>query len=107
MGNYSIKNLFTKEPVVIAGAIKSVLWIAVLLGLVSLGETQLAAIALGLELVLGLFARSQSTPTAAPSLAEGTPVKNPDAPAGDVPPPDLVVADKRLVVNGDGIIGGG
>lgn len=94
MGNYSITNLFTKEPAVIAGAIKSILWIAVLLGFVTLGETQLAAIALGLELVLGLFVRSTSTPTAAPSLPVGTPVKNPAAPEGDVPPPDLVVAER-------------
>lgn len=64
MGNYSIRNLFQKEPVAIAGAFRSVLYVIVLLGLLQLSVEQLAGIALGLELVLGLFARSQVTPVA-------------------------------------------
>lgn len=99
MGNYSIKNVFTKEPVAIAGAIRSVIYVLVLLGVVTLNAPQLAGIALALELGLGLFARHNSTPTSDPSLTEGTPVKNPAAPDGDTPPPDLVVADAALVID--------
>lgn len=58
---YSLRNLATKEPVVIAGAIRSVLFVAVLMGAVILDEKQLAGIAIGLELALGLFARQSST----------------------------------------------
>jgi hypothetical protein len=54
MGNYSITNLFTKEPVVIAGAVRSILYVLVLLGAVALNAEQLAAIAIGLEVVFGL-----------------------------------------------------
>jgi hypothetical protein len=63
MGNYSLANIFLKEPVAIAGAIRSVLYVAVLLSLIALDEKQLAGIALGLELVLGLFARQNVSPT--------------------------------------------
>lgn len=90
MGNYSIGNLFQKEPVAIAGAVRSVLWVLVLLGVVLLDEKALAGIALALEVVLGLFARAQTTSTAQPSLNEGTRVLNPAT--GDTPPPDLIVA---------------
>ena len=102
MGNYSLTNIFTKEPIVIAGAIRSVLFVLVLLSIVVLDEKQLAGIALAMELVLGLFARSQSTPTAAPTLPVGTPVANPAAPNGDTPPPDLVVARTVDVLPGGG-----
>jgi len=61
VGNYSLRNIFTKEPVAIAGGLRSVLFVAVLLGAVLLDEKQLAGIALALELVLGLFARQSST----------------------------------------------
>lgn len=63
MGNYSLTAIFNKEPVVIAGAIRSILFVAVLLSAIALDEKQLAGIALALELLLGLFARSKSTPT--------------------------------------------
>lgn len=92
MGNYSIRNVFTKEPVVIAGTVRSVLYILVILGAIALDEKQLAGIALGLELVLGLLSRGASTSTAEPKLQEGTAVLNPAAPDGDQPPPDLIVA---------------
>ena len=61
MGNYSILSIFEKEPVAIAAAIRSVLFVAVLFGL-AVDEDQLAAIALALELVLGLFVRQKVTP---------------------------------------------
>lgn len=92
MGNYSLTNVFTKEPAVIAGAIRTVLMALVLLSLVAMDEKQLAGIALALEVVLTLFVRSQSTSTAEPKLPIGTPVLNPAAPNGDSPPPDLIVA---------------
>jgi hypothetical protein len=63
MGNYSIKAIFDKEPVVIAGAIRAVIYVLVLFGLKVTVE-QLAGIALGLELVLGLVARQSVTPAA-------------------------------------------
>jgi hypothetical protein len=98
MGNYSLTNLFTKEPAVIAGAIRTVLMALVLLSLVAMDEKQLAGIALALEVVLTLFVRSQSTSTAEPKLPEGTPVLNPATPGGDSPPPDLIVANKANVI---------
>ena len=101
MGNYSLRNIFTKEPVVIAGTVRSILYVIVLLGAIALDEKQLAGIALGLELALGLLSRGASTSTAEPKLQEGTPVLNPAAPAGDTPPPDLVVARREYVVIGD------
>lgn len=87
IGNYSIGNVFTKEPVVIAGALKSVLWVGVLMGLVLLDEKQLAGIALGLEVVLGLFARAGSTSTSQPTLTVGTSVNAGSAVVASVDPP--------------------
>ena len=93
MGRYDPRAIFEKEPAVIAGALKSILWVAVLLGLLTgLTDVQLAAIALVLELVLTLFTRQSVTPSAAPTLQLGTLVSNPDKPGGDTPPPDLIVA---------------
>jgi hypothetical protein len=72
---YSLGNLLQREPVAIAGAIRSVLWLAVLLGWVNgLDEQALAGIALTAEVVLGLFARNASTSTHAPKLEAGTEV---------------------------------
>jgi hypothetical protein len=87
IGNYSITNIFTKEPVVIAGAIRSVLYVLVLLSVVVLDDKQLAGIALGLEVLLGLFARQGSTSTNAPVLAVGTPVNAGSAVVASVNPP--------------------
>lgn len=89
MGNYSFTAIFTKEPAAIAGAIRAILFAAVLFGL-AVDEKQLAGIALALELVLTLFVRQTSTSASHPVLPEGTPVTNPAT--GDAPPPDLVVA---------------
>jgi hypothetical protein len=63
MGRYSPVAIFEKEPAVIAGAIRTVLYGAVLLRfLPELSVDQLATIAIGLEVVLGLFVRQSSTP---------------------------------------------
>ena len=72
---YSLRAIFDKQPAIIAGAIRSVLFVLVLAGLVSLGEELLAGIALTAEIVLTLFTVSQSTPKHHPTLAEGTEVK--------------------------------
>lgn len=93
MGNYSITAIFTKEPIVIAGAIRSVLYVLVLLGVIVLGAEQLAAIALALEVVLGLFARQGSTSTASPNLTVGTPVNEGAAVVASVDPPPAPIAD--------------
>ena len=62
MGRYSPLAIFEKEPAVIAGAIRTVLYGAVIFGVVTLTVEQLAQIAIGLEIVLGLFVRQSSTP---------------------------------------------
>jgi hypothetical protein len=93
MGNYSIGNIFTKEPVVIAGAIRSVLYVAILVGIVHLTVEQLAAVALSAEVVLGLFARQGSTSSAQPTLAVGTAVNAGSAVVASVVPPPEPTAD--------------
>ncbi|HXJ63275.1 MAG TPA: hypothetical protein VNN79_05935 [Actinomycetota bacterium] len=87
MGNYSLTAIFTKEPVVIAGAIRSILYVLILVGVVVLDDKQLAAIALALEVVLGLFARQGSTSTTSPNLTVGTPVNSGAAVVASVDPP--------------------
>ena len=73
---YSLGNFLQKEPVAIAGALRSVLWLAVLLGWVNgLDEQALAGIALTAEIVLGLFARQASTSHKYPRLEDGTEVE--------------------------------
>lgn len=62
MGRYSLLAVFEKEPAVIAGTIKSLLMVGVLVGLLEMDEYALAGIALALELVLTLFVRGASTP---------------------------------------------
>lgn len=74
MGRYSLRALFDKEPAVIAGVVRSVLFALVLAGLLVIDEKVLAASALALELVLTLFVRGSTTPTASPTLAAGTTV---------------------------------
>jgi hypothetical protein len=53
---------FNTEPVAIAAAIRALLVVAVGFGLDLSGE-QVASIVVAVELVLGLFVRSQVTPT--------------------------------------------
>lgn len=60
---YDLKNILSKEPVAIAGAIRSVLFVLVLVGLIAIDEKVLAGIALAAEVVLGLFVRNSVTPT--------------------------------------------
>jgi hypothetical protein len=74
---YALGNLFTKEPAVIAGAIRTILWVLVLLGVVALQEAALAGIALALEVVLTLFVRQTVTPLSSPTLPIGTEVNMP------------------------------
>lgn len=76
---YSIRAVLEKEPAVIAEAIRAILFVAVLAGLVNLGEELLAGIALVVSLVLSLFVRATSTSTAAPTLATGTTVSVKDS----------------------------
>lgn len=72
---YSLNALLQKQPVVIAGALRSILYVLILAGILHVSSDLLAAIALAAEIVLGLFAYSQVTPTAAPVLEKGTEVK--------------------------------
>jgi hypothetical protein len=80
MGKYDPRAIFEKEPAVIAGALRTVLYGAVILGYVTLTVDQLAGIAIGLELVLGLFVRQSSTPNV--TVAEI--VKTPPTAAGPI-----------------------
>jgi len=94
---YSLTNIFTKEPIVIAGAIRSVLFVLVLLSVVVLDDKQLAGIALALEFVLGLFARAGSTSTSQPTLTVGTSVNAGAAVVASVNPPPEPVASVPVV----------
>jgi hypothetical protein len=87
MGNYSFTAIFTKAPVVIAGAIRSVLFVLVLMRVVDLSVEQLAGIAIALELALGLFAHQSSTSMNFPNLAVGTPVNSGSAVVASIDPP--------------------
>lgn len=103
MGNYSITNLFTKEPVVIAGAVRSILYVLVLLGAVALNAEQLAAIAIGLEVVFGLFARQGTTSSSVPTLAVGTSVNAGSAVVASIvppPPPTASIPAQDVQVDG-------
>ncbi len=71
---YSLKAIFQKQPAVIAGAVRSVLFILVLAGLVAWEEQLLAGIALALEVVLSLFVWNQSTSATFPVVKSGTEV---------------------------------
>lgn len=71
---YSIKAIFTKQPVAIATAVRSILMVLILMSVIVIDEKALAGIALSLELVLGLFAWNASTPVASPTLPVGTKV---------------------------------
>lgn len=71
---YAIGAVLDKEPAVIAGALRSILYVLVLVGAFVITVEQLAAIALAAEVLLGLFVRAKSTSTASPTLAAGTEV---------------------------------
>ena len=76
---YDPRNLLSKEPVAIAAAVRSVLYVLILMNAVNLTPEQLAGIAIAMEVVLGLFARHNSTPTADPTLKAGTTVSVQDS----------------------------
>jgi hypothetical protein len=67
---YDFRAILDKEPVAIAGALRSILFIGVLAGLFVMDEKLLAAIALGAEVGLGLFVRRVSTSVSAASENE-------------------------------------
>jgi hypothetical protein len=71
---YDPRAIFSKEPAVIAEAIRAILFVLVLAGLVNVGEELLAGIALVVSLILSLFVYQSSTPTAFPTLSAGTSV---------------------------------
>ena len=60
---YSLKAILQKQPVAIAGALRSVLFVGVLAGLIIMDEKLLSAIALTAEIVLNLFVWNASVPT--------------------------------------------
>lgn len=60
---YDIRNIWKKQPVAIAGAIKSLLHVGVLAGVISFGEPLLAGISLAIEVTLGLFVWNAVEPT--------------------------------------------
>jgi len=60
---YNLKAILDKQPVAIAGALRSVLFVLILAGVLVMDEKLLSAIALGAEIVLGLFVYNASTPT--------------------------------------------
>ena len=74
---YDFRNILTQEPVAIAGALKSVIWVLVLIGLLQdppFSAAVLAGIGLVSEVVLNLFVRRAVTPVAQPVLPTGTQV---------------------------------
>lgn len=80
MGRYDPREIFNREPAVIAGAIRSILYTAVLMGVPyvkDLTVEQLAGIAIGLEVVLGLFVRQSSTPNVTVAEIVRTPPPGP------------------------------
>lgn len=76
---YSLKAILQKQPSAIAGALRSLLYVAVLAGLLVMDEKLLAGIALGAEVLLGLFVYNSVTPIADPTLKAGTSVNVKDS----------------------------
>jgi hypothetical protein len=71
---YSIRAILEKEPAVIAEAIRTILLLLVAFGVVSIGEQNLALVAIAVSVLLQLFVRQASTSKAQPTLAAGTEV---------------------------------
>ena len=71
---YSLKAILDKEPAAIAEAVRVVLPVLILLGVVHLNAEALAGIVLGLSAILTLFVRSASTSKVYPNLPSGTEV---------------------------------
>lgn len=72
---YSITAILQKQPAAIAGALRSVLFVLILAGVLLWDEKLLSAVGLALEVVLTLFVVSSSTPTNNATLKAGTEVK--------------------------------
>jgi len=62
VGRYSIFAIFEKEPAAIAGAIRVVLNVLILTGVLLWDEKLLAGVAIALEVGLTLFVRGSVTP---------------------------------------------
>ena len=71
---YSLRAVLQKQPVAIAGALRSILFVLVLAGVIVMDSELLAGIGLTAEVVLGLFVWNATTPAAAPRLKAGTEV---------------------------------
>ena len=82
-----------REPVAIAAIIGIAINLAVSFGL-RLTVDQIAMVNALAVAILAVIARNASTPVAAPKLPIGTPVLIEGA--GDVPPPDAIVALKDI-----------
>lgn len=59
---YSLRNILDKQPVAIASALRSILFVGVLASLIVMDEKLLSAIALTSEIVLSLFVNAASLP---------------------------------------------
>ena len=67
---YSPRAIFTQQPVAIAGALRSVLFVLILAGLVVMDEKLLSAIALSAEVLLNLFVWNAVKPVASARVDE-------------------------------------
>lgn len=59
---YDVRNIWNKEPALVAEAVRAVLLVLVVLGVIQLDEKALAAILVALSAILSLFVRSKVTP---------------------------------------------
>ena len=85
---YSPKAILTKQPVAIASAIRAILLVFVLAGVVALDEKLLAGIALAIEIGLSLFTWSSVVPVAKVKEEQMTVVEEVAAPPeAPLPPP--------------------
>lgn len=89
---YSLKAILDKEPASIAEAVRVILPVLVLLGVVHLDATALAGIVLGLSALLTLFVRNASTSKKAPTLEAGTEVTVAGSAAPGKEPDKVVIA---------------
>lgn len=67
---YNLKAILDKQPVAIASALRSVLFVLVLAGLLVMDEKLLASIALTAEIVLALFVWNGSVPVSTARVNE-------------------------------------
>lgn len=72
---YSIRAILDKQPAVIAEAVRTILFVAVLAGLVNMDDKLLAGIGLAVSALLSLFVYHASTSKVYPILANNTEAK--------------------------------